>query len=225
MESPMRALTVATLAFLASSAAAQSPNIVTVAGDGAPVYAGDGGPASAASLTYVWDIELDGRGNAYLYDERRIRRIDGATGIITTIAGGGSVPYPNDGLPGTSISIQGWALAIDADGNVYFSDESLHGARIRRLDAATGIVTTLAGNGDPAFVAASLFGPTYQVQAPSGDGGPAIDAWMQEINDIEIDAQGNLYYADARVVRRIEADCAAQASVYSALIAALDAIE
>ncbi len=114
--------------------------ISTVAGNGNVTISvlnnlGDGGPATNATLT-PWDVEVDGAGNLYITDwfNHRIRKVDGVTGIITTIAGNGVGGYSGDGGPATSAAISSpTGLALDFQGNVYFADSGNH--RIRKINA------------------------------------------------------------------------------------------
>src|SRR5262249_21910707 len=104
---------------------------------------------------------LDGADNLYFTDtfNSRIRKIDATTGIITTVVGNGAPQFNGDGLSATETSISPTGLAFDKEGNLFVGD--LGNSRIRRVDAKTNIVTTVAGNGVFDF---------------GGDGGPAIDA-------------------------------------------------
>jgi sugar lactone lactonase YvrE len=114
-----------------------------IAGTGEAGFDGDGGPASHARLSCPDAIDVDGRGNIFIADRcnERIRRIDAATGVITTIAGNGTRGPAPDGPALTS------ALFIDTDAH-----------RVRLLDLRGGAITTIAGNGEEGF---------------AGDGGPA----------------------------------------------------
>src|SRR6266480_2249440 len=162
--------------------AAATGIITTVAGNGINSFAGDGGAATNASLNYPASVALDASGNLYIADpnNNRIRKVAAATGIITTVAGGGS--SLGDGGAATSASLYDpTALALDASGNLYVADQNNH--RIRKVDAATGIITTVAGNGSPAF---------------AGDGGAATSASLNYPDGVALDASGNLYIADQR---------------------------
>jgi streptogramin lyase len=132
--------------------------ITTVAGNGAGGFSGDGGPATAASLSNPVGVAVDAAGNVLIADRsnQRIRRVDAVTGVITTAAGNGASGFSGDGGPATAASLSSpWGVAVDAAGNVLIADQS--NSRIRRVDAVTGVITTVAGNGTFGF---------------SGDGGP-----------------------------------------------------
>jgi hypothetical protein len=168
--------------------------ITTVAGGGT---GGDGVLATAAQLTDPCDVKLDSAGNMYLSDTcvlasggggggafsstNRVRRVDAVTGIITTVAGNGNSGFGGDGGPATSAMLNVPAgLAIDASGNIYIADSGNN--RIRRVDAVTGIITTVAGNGTAAF---------------AGDGGLATVASLNSPDGVAVDSVGNLYVADS----------------------------
>jgi sugar lactone lactonase YvrE len=122
--------------------------IRTVVGNGLPGWAGDGGAANAASLNLPYGISIDRSGNLYIADSANhvIRRVDAATGIITTIAGSGVAGVDGDGGLATQALLNDprWAVA-DLFGNVFIADIS--NSRIRRVDAATRIITTVVGGG------------------------------------------------------------------------------
>ena len=110
--------------------------------------------------------------------------------IISTAAGTGERGFAGDGGPATQAQLNGpFDVGFDPAGNLYFSDTFNH--RIRRIDARTGVITTVAGNGAAGY---------------SGDGGPAIDAAFNEPYGIAVDRSGNVYVADRHnhCVRRID---------------------
>lgn len=154
-----------------------------------PGFTGDGGPATDALLYSPETLALDANGELLIADagNRRIRRVDGA-GTIGTIAGNGQASAPSDGGPATSAPISCEYIAVDRFGNVFATS----GNRVLRIDAASGIVTTVAGNGDRGF---------------SGDGGPATEALLDGPDGIAVDDDGNLYVADHgnQRVRRLDA--------------------
>src|SRR5262249_12834388 len=132
--------------------------ISTVVGTGAVVgqpgnFAGDGGPATQAHLQLPTDIVFDAEGNLYVSDgaNNRIRKVD-TKGIITTVAGTGEAGFSGDGGLATQAMLDAGAhdgippgaLALDADGNLYFADGG--NFRVRKVDKQ-GIITTVAGTG------------------------------------------------------------------------------
>jgi uncharacterized protein (TIGR03437 family) len=150
--------------------------ISTVAGNGNQGFSGDGGPATSAQLTQPADVAVDGIGNLYIADGTRIRKVNVA-GIITTIAGNGTMGFSGDGGPARAAQlVSPRRVAADSSGNVYIADSN----RVRKVTAAGGI-TTLAGDGSPSF---------------GGDGGPANSAQINAPSGLGIDGAGNLYIAD-----------------------------
>ncbi len=142
---------------------------------------GDGGPATRASVGSVSGLATDAPGNLFLSDGQSIRRIDAATRVITTIAGGtGNGGFGGDGGPASQALLASpKGLDVDASGNLFVADFANH--RIRRIDAATGTITTVAGSGSGFF---------------SGDGGPATAAKLNWPVAVAVDAAGNLFIAD-----------------------------
>ena len=111
--------------------------ITTAVGTGEKGFAGDGGPASAALLNGPFDMAFDAAGNMYFSDtfNHRIRRVEAATGIITTIAGNGEEGYSGDGGPATAAALnEPYGVVVDRAGNVYTADRL--NRRVRRIDAA-----------------------------------------------------------------------------------------
>jgi sugar lactone lactonase YvrE len=158
--------------------------ISTIAGTGFVGFSGDGGPATAARLYTPFGLAIDASGNLYVCDDDnyRIRRIDAASGIITTVAGNGQNDFSGDGGPATAAALgETSGVAVDASGNLYIADPR---GRIRRVDATTGIITTVAGTG------------SVLADAPLGDGGRATAATLFLPEGVAVDAVGNLYIAD-----------------------------
>jgi uncharacterized repeat protein (TIGR01451 family) len=118
--------------------------INTIAGGG--VSTADGVPATTASLTPRC-VYVDGAGNIYTSGGNKLKKIDGTTGIITSIAGNGIAADAGDGGPATAASIAGPIkhITMDAAGNIYIVSDSAKS--LRRIDAITGIITTIIGSG------------------------------------------------------------------------------
>lgn len=172
--------------------------ITTVAGSATAGFAGDDGPATAAGLLAPEAIAFDAQGNLYIADtgNHRIRRVDAASGVITTVAGNGSQGDSGDGGPAVNASLSSpEGVAVSLDGDVLIADTLNN--RIRRVDIGTGVITTIAGTG---------------VFALTGDDGPATDANLGQPRGLAVDQAGNLYIADSwnHRVRTIEAIAAAQ---------------
>ena len=164
----------------------------TVAGCGRKGYDGDNVPAVIAALNAPQGVAVDAAGNLSFTDagNNRVRRVDAATGTITNIAGTGAAGFDGDGGPGVDAAVNAPDdIAVDTAGNVYFSDAG--NGRVRRVDAATGVITTAAGGG--------LCGEG------NGDGGPATEACLYP-SGIDIDASGNLFVCDQfhSQVRRVD---------------------
>ncbi len=165
--------------FMAAFVAGPSEN---VAGTGRPGDSGDGGAAAMAALNQPFDVAYDAQGNLFLSDtgNHRIRRIDARTGTITTVAGTGKKGFAGDGGPATRALLdEPYGLALDEQGNLYFADRL--NRRVRRVDAASGRISSVAGDGSKTF---------------SGDGGPAVAAGLVEPNGVALDGKGRLYIAD-----------------------------
>jgi sugar lactone lactonase YvrE len=123
--------------------------ITTVAGNGTEIASGDGGPAINAGLGDILDIAADAQGNVFLIEDiaYTVRRVDARTGQISVYAGTAFEGYSGDRGPATSARIDACGIALDPAGNLYLADK-VHN-RIRRVDARTGFITTVAGNGHP----------------------------------------------------------------------------
>src|SRR5439155_8306538 len=115
--------------------------ITTVAGNGIPGYAGDGGPASNAQLNGPTHLTFDGARNFYITDagNARVRKVDAATSIITTVAGNGIPGFSGDGGPATNAQLNfPDAIALDGSGNLYIGDASNN--RVRKVTLTTGVI-------------------------------------------------------------------------------------
>lgn len=161
---------------------------VAIAGNGVPGFSGDGGPAAKARVRGTPWVAVDGAGNVYFADTQnyRLRRI-GNDGNINTVAGNGNYRYAGEGTPPLDTPINApLGLAVDAGGNVYYSDEL--GYRVRKAArGADGVVrvTTVAGNGTPLA--------DYE----ASDVGPAIQISLTRPAGLAIDGGGNLYIAES----------------------------
>ncbi len=164
-------------------AGAWAGEVSSVVGTGKPGYQGDGGQARDAQLNQPFDVAFDGNGNLFLSDtfNNVVRRVDRATGVITTVAGVGSKGFSGDGGAATRAQLnEPYGIALDRAGNLYLADRL--NRRVRRVDGRTGIITTLAGDGSKTF---------------SGDGGPASSAGLVEPNSVALDRdERRLYIAD-----------------------------
>ncbi|HUS08345.1 MAG TPA: SBBP repeat-containing protein [Bryobacteraceae bacterium] len=152
--------------------------ITTLAGNGAYAFAGDGGPGASASLFSPGGVAADNAGNVYIADtiNNRIRKVNTA-GLITTVAGNGTMGFGGDGGPATNASLSSpLGVALDSAGNLYIADAS----RVRKVNSA-GIITNVAGT---------------LVSGFSGDGGPAASASVFLPSGVTVDAAGNIYIAD-----------------------------
>jgi sugar lactone lactonase YvrE len=168
--------------------AAGSGAVTTIAGTGVAYYNGEG-PATSAQLNTPSGVAVDTAGNLYIADQanHRIRKVSAATGLISTIAGTGGGGFGGDGGPATSAQMYSPVhLTIDKAGNLYIADTLNH--RIRKVSAATGIITTVAGSGPGGAGSDGDF---------LGDGGPATAARLNTPYSVEVDSVGNLYIADS----------------------------
>lgn len=155
-------------------------SLVTIAGTGSKIFNGDGKKATKVNLD-AEGIALDKNHNIFIADRRnhRIRKMDGTTGAIKTIAGTGKGAFSGDGKPATSASLNfPNSVAVDANGNIFFADEFNN--RVRKIDAVSGVISTVAGNGKVNF---------------TGNGGAALSTALVP-HRIAFDQQGNLNIAD-----------------------------
>jgi uncharacterized protein (TIGR03437 family) len=172
--------------------------ISNYAGGGPPTALGDGGPATSARLVFAASMHVgmavDSVGNLYIADigDSRIRKVD-ASGNISTVAGNsqslGLGGFSGDGGPATSAALNSpQGVAVDSAGNIYIADTG--NGRIRKVDAGTQNITTIAGIGASGA-------------SDSGDGGPAASAQLSSISDVAVDSSGNVYIADQEHIRKV----------------------
>ncbi len=154
--------------------------ITTIAGTGVAGYSGNGGNAVSAQFNGPVDVFCDPTGDIFVSDQWNnvVRKVDVATGIITTVAGKGTPGYSGDGGIATNAQLnEPGGLFIDKDRNLFISD--YRNGAIRKVDAATSIITTVAGG----------------ISGYGGDGGPATNAKLK-CTDVWVDDNGNIYIAD-----------------------------
>jgi len=140
-----------------------SSNMTTSAGNGLGKFAGDGGAATSASVKVPDGVAVDAAGNTYIADTQnnRIRKVDAASGKISTYAGNGSATFSGDGGPATAAGLNNpTGVAVDSVGNLFIADQRNN--RVRMVDT-TGTITTVAGNGTVGY---------------SGDGGSPTSAQL-----------------------------------------------
>jgi DNA-binding beta-propeller fold protein YncE len=169
--------------FLLSTSLLSAASIRTVAGSGIKGFGGDGGPAGAAQLADPAGIARGPDGALYICDtaNHRIRKVT-PDGKILTVAGTGEKGYAGDSGPATRAQIhEPYEVRFDRGGNIYWVERLSH--TVRKLDAKSGVVTTIAGNGTAGF---------------SGDGGPATAAQLNDPHSIGFDRAGDLYIADVK---------------------------
>jgi sugar lactone lactonase YvrE len=144
-------------------------------------FGGDGGLACHALLNFPTAIAVDEDGHLYLADtmNHRIRRVDGRTGVISTLAGVGQPRFSGEGGPAVSAGLNEPAALAAHGTHLYIADQSNN--RVRRIDLATGIITTVAGTGSAGY---------------NGDGISATEASLAGPSGLAIGSDGTLYIAD-----------------------------
>ncbi|HEY4010033.1 MAG TPA: hypothetical protein VGM11_07760 [Acidobacteriaceae bacterium] len=170
------------LVFIAGCSSSSNANVVVVAGDGIDGSGGDGGPAIRAQFNSIFGVAVDSSGNFYVADAASevVRKVTVSTGIISTVAGSGVSGYAGDDGPATKAKLDfPFGIALDRANNLYIADRGNN--VVRRVDASTGIITTIGGDGLPGF---------------SGDGGLATKASLNTPENIAFDSAGNLYLTD-----------------------------
>ena len=169
--------------------------ITTVAGT-TYGYSGDGGPATSAKLTLqggspgLSGLAVDSQGNIYISDTHNcaIRLVTAATGIITTMAGG-TCGYAGDNGPATKASLfYQSGIALDSQDNLYIADNLSN--RVRKVDKSSGMITTVAGNGDPLWESDGVAATSTGLDGPVG---------------VKFDSPGNMYIAEGNRIRKVTA--------------------
>jgi streptogramin lyase len=168
------------------------PSIVTVAGTGLPGYSGDGGPAARAQLANPYGLTRGPDGALYFceVDNHVIRRM-ARDGTITTVAGNGTRGWSGDDGPALRAQLnEPYEIRFDHDGNLFFVEMKNH--LVRRVDAKTRIISTVAGTGRAGL---------------SGDNGPAVQAQLNQPHSIQLDAAGDIFICDIgnHRIRRVSA--------------------
>jgi uncharacterized protein (TIGR03437 family) len=167
--------------------------LTRIAGNGQQGNSGDGGPATAAQLSFPIGLAVDAAGTVYVADRDAsvVRRI-AVNGTIATVAGTGAAGYSGDGGPSASAQLNGpFGLAVDTAGNLYIADANNN--CIRKVSGNGALITTVAGDTTRGFL---------------GDGGSARNAWMNSPEGVAVDSTGNLYIADTynNRVRKVTSD-------------------
>jgi uncharacterized protein (TIGR03437 family) len=155
--------------------------ISTFAGSGLQGYSGDGGPALAASFGTMTHLAIDSSGNVYISDadNHRVRRVT-SDGKLQTYAGNGANAAAGDNGPALRASLMApQGLAFDSNGNLYIADS---GSDTVRMITPGGIISTVAGNG---------------ATGETGNGGPAVNARLNNPVGVAVDRNLNFYIADS----------------------------
>jgi sugar lactone lactonase YvrE len=153
----------------------------TIAGDGQRAYQGDGGPATSASLNMPHEVVFDARGHMYIAerDSHVVRKVDGATGVISTLAGTGVAGFSGDSGPAAQAQLrQPHSIYIGPDDHLMICDIGNH--RIRSVDLRTGIIETIGGTGE---------------RLPTPDGAPLKGTPLNGPRTMVIDRDGTIYLA------------------------------
>lgn len=152
-----------------------------VAGNGTKGYSGDGGPATAAQLNEPYEVRFDAQGNVYFVEMRNniVRRVDAATGRISTVAGTGKAGFSGDGGPATEAQLKSpHSITLDNSGHLYICDIGNH--RIRVVDLKSGLIRTFAGTGE---------------KEPTPDGAKIEGTPLNGPRALDFDGQHSLYLA------------------------------
>ena len=168
-----------------------SGKIIAVAGNGTSGTSGDGGAATAAQISTVNGLAIDGNGNLFLADSAAhvVRKVNLSSGVITLVAGTGVDGNTGNGGAATAAQLSSpAALALDTLGNLYIGDDSSN--VVRKVDKSTGVITTVLGTGVGGISADGTLATAAQITSPDG---------------LALDSAGNLYFSDpySNVVREV----------------------
>ena len=180
------------IAFALLSSAANASEVITVAGTSTNAWTGDGGPGIQAAVGGPFGVSVGPDGALYICETTThvVRRLDLGTGRISTVAGTGRKGYSGDGGPATAATLnEPYEVRFDTHGNMFFVE--MRNNIVRRVDARSGIISTIAGSGEQGF---------------SGDGGPATKAKLSRPHSIALDGSNNLYICDIgnHRIRRVD---------------------
>ena len=172
----------------------QDGSVRDIAGSGGNGFTGDGGPAVRAELCIPTGVAVDRAGDVYIADScnHRIRRVDASTGVISTVAGSGRPGWSGDGGPATGADLEfPDSVAVDADGDVFILQRGHqpYGGCIRRVDARTGTIQTIAGRGSLRLGKAGRAGRKVRLESP---------------HDVLLNGEGNLLFVEADRVYRLQ---------------------
>ncbi|MCI0637779.1 MAG: hypothetical protein L0Y72_22890 [Gemmataceae bacterium] len=178
--------------------------ISTVAGTGKKGYSGDDGPAKDATFNEPYAVVRDQTGHLYIVDRLNavVRKVDGKTGVVSTIAGNGKKGYSGDGGPAKLAMLrEPNDCCLDQKGGLLIADVA--DWRIRRVDPATGKIATFAGIGRVAGLKLKTALPRDKL----GDGGPADKAIVPGARAVCVDGRGNTYICEREgsSIRKVDA--------------------
>jgi hypothetical protein len=173
--------------------------LTSVAGTGGKGRSGDGGPATKATFNELYAVAVDTNGDLYLVDRLNavVSKVDGATGVVTTVAGTGEKDYGGDGGKATEALLrEPNDCCLDGKGGLLIADVA--DWRVRRLDLKTGLISTFAGTGKP---------KDKVDRAHIGDGGPAAKAVIVGARAVCVDGAGNTFICEreGNAVRKVDA--------------------
>src|SRR5262245_41201101 len=180
------------LTFFLTVVALSGQTITTIAGTGVAGFAGDGGPGIQAQINNPYGLTIGPDGALYFCEigNHRVRRLDLKSHVISTIAGSGKKGYEGDGGPALQAAMnEPYEIQFDKAGNVFLAEMQNH--VIRRIDAKTKLITTIAGTGTAGF---------------GGDGARGTAAQLRQPHSIAFDSQGRLLICDIgnQRVRRLD---------------------